>query len=92
MKPIQVKETDSVFARQLKRRMSELDISQAELAKRIDRTQAYVSMYVNSIKRNPQASTILIFAKGLGTTPNYLLGFDNERSLNEGVHRTRNNH
>jgi transcriptional regulator with XRE-family HTH domain len=67
------------FASQLRRRSEELNISQAEAARRSGMSEGRYGHYANGI-REPDLATLVRIAKALQTTPNWLLGFTSEKS------------
>ncbi len=58
-------------------RMSYLGLSQRDLAKRCNLTEATVGRYINGL-RVPSTVTLIGIAQALNTTPNYLCGFKEE--------------
>lgn len=66
------------FASNLRRRAEELGISNAEVARRVGLSERRYANYVSG-KREPDLATLLQIAKTLATTPNRLLGIDDER-------------
>jgi len=67
------------FAANLKKRAQELGLSNAEVARRAGLTERRYGNYITG-RREPDLATLVRIARVLETTPNVLLGFDDEPS------------
>lgn len=68
-----------IFAERLKGRAAVLGLSNAEVARRIGLSERRYGHYVSG-GREPDLATLVRIARVLGTSPNHLLGFDDEES------------
>ena len=68
-----------LFAENLRKRAVELGISHAEVARRAGLSERRYGNYVSG-RREPDLVTLVRIARVLETTPNVLLGFDDEHS------------
>ena len=64
-----------VFAAKLRGKRAELDLTQEELARRAGISQGAVFQYEDG-GYLPGADKLCALARALGTTPNYLLGWE----------------
>lgn len=64
-----------VFAARLRGKRAELDLTQEELAKRAGISQGAVFQYEDG-GYLPNTDKLCALAQALGTTPNYLLGWE----------------
>lgn len=64
-----------IFAKRLKERAQQLGISDREAARQCGLEERRYAHYAGN-RREPDLSTLVQIAKGLGTTPNWLLGLD----------------
>lgn len=69
-----------VLAKRLKERARELGLSDAEVARRAGLETPSYGHYVTG-ERRPNYWTLLRLSEVLGTSPNYLLGFDDKAGL-----------
>lgn len=67
-------------AERIKRLRIEKGITQAELADRLNTTKQTISKYENGIVTNIPSDRIEALARILETTPEYLLGWDQEKT------------
>ena len=67
-----------LFASKLRERAEELGIAHAEAARRADLGERRYGNYVTGI-REPKLATLVQIALALQTTPNRLLGFDDQK-------------
>ena len=63
----------------IKNRLDEIGMSQRELADKCKLTEVSMSRYINGT-RTPKAPMVCIMAKALYTTPNSLLGWEEEQN------------
>ena len=81
------------LAKRLKQRSEHLGISVAEAGRRAGLEERRFAHYVAG-RREPDLATLVRIAEALGTTPNWLLGFDahieSERWLSELMDRFAN--
>lgn len=68
-----------LFASKLRERAAELGIAHAEAARRADLGERRYGNYVTGI-REPKLATFVRIAIALQTTPNRLLGFDDQKT------------
>lgn len=66
-----------IFAKRLKERARQLGISDREAARQCGLEERRYAHYAGD-RREPDLETLVRIAKGLGTTPNWLLGLDIE--------------
>lgn len=66
-----------IFAKRLKERGQQLGISDREAARQCSLEERRYAHYAGG-RREPDLETLVRIAKGLGTTPNWLLGLDSE--------------
>lgn len=66
-----------IFAKRLKERAQQLGISDREAARQCNLEERRYAHYAGG-RREPDLETLVRIAKGLGTTPNWLLGLDGE--------------
>lgn len=66
-----------IFAKRLKERAQQLGISDREAARQCGLEERRYAHYAGA-RREPDLDTLVRIAKGLGTTPNWLLGLDRE--------------
>lgn len=71
-----------LFATNLKKRAADLGISNAEVARRLDISERRYGHYVRG-DREPDLATLLKISRILQTSPNQLLGFDQEPEQDE---------
>jgi transcriptional regulator with XRE-family HTH domain len=64
----------SVFAKNLRARRAELDMTQIELAKQANLSQSAIFQYEDEAQV-PGADKVVRLADALGVTPNYLMGW-----------------
>lgn len=70
--------TNEIFSSRLKEMMSKRKISQSELCKRINIRRGDMSHYYHG-HYVPKTEIFLKICRALNTTPNYLLGYDDEQ-------------
>ncbi len=70
------------IGQKLRRRAQELELSDAEVARRVGISQARYQHYVVD-RREPDLGTFIRICKALATTPNAILGFDGEARDND---------
>ena len=58
----------STLANRVQRRMDELDMSQADLARKTGMTTANIAYIVNGKTQDPRLSTVIALARALGIT------------------------
>lgn len=68
-----------LFSDNLRKRAAELGVSHAEIARRANLSERRYGNYVSG-RREPDLATLVRIARVLETTPNALLGFDDENS------------
>ena len=66
-----------VFAKRLKERAAQLGISDRQAARKCGLDERRYAHYAGG-RREPDLETLILIAKSLGTTPNWLLGVDPE--------------
>ena len=66
-----------IFAKRLKERAQQLGISDREAARQCGLEERRYAHYAGG-RREPDLETVVRIAKGLGTTPNWLLGLDSD--------------
>lgn len=66
-----------ILAERIKKRRKELRLNQGDLGELLGTNQTQVSRYETG-ENDPTAVVLLALAKALETTPNWLLGFDEE--------------
>ncbi len=71
--------TLDTLARRIRVQLRAQRMTQAELAKKANITEAGISRYVNGV-RSPKADQIVQLAKALGVSSDYLLGLSESRS------------
>jgi transcriptional regulator with XRE-family HTH domain len=76
---------DDVFTKRLEQMMQAMQMTQRDLAIEIGVQRQTVSLYVLGRSR-PDTDRLILIAKALRTTPNYLLGFTDDPNQ-EGVNR-----
>ena len=69
--------TNEIFSSRLKTLMIERNVSQSELARKVNIRRGDMSHYYHG-HYIPKAIILLKICKVLDTTPNYLLGFDKD--------------
>lgn len=72
-------EISNIFARKVRQRLAALRLGQTEFADSLGISRAMVSNYLSGA-RNPGADLVCAWARALKTTPNFLLGFEEEES------------
>jgi len=77
-----------VLGEQLRRRARELDLTDAEVARRAGLSPRRYGNYVTG-DREPDLQTLARICKVLTTTPNQLLGFDDVKSAKKKSERDR---
>lgn len=75
--------------KKMRKLRNDLGLTQKELGKLVHVTNVSISGYEKN-KRKPDVDTLTDIARCLNTTPNYLLDFDVEVTLNEEVDNTYN--
>jgi transcriptional regulator with XRE-family HTH domain len=66
-----------IFAERLKDRAAVLGLSNAEVARRTGLSERRYGHYVSG-SREPDLATLARIARALGTSPNHLLGYDDD--------------
>ena len=77
-----------LFAARLRQRAEELGISNAEAARRAGLSERRYAHYVSG-KREPDLATFVRIADVLGTSPNWLLAVDEDKSTRTSLLRSR---
>jgi transcriptional regulator with XRE-family HTH domain len=77
-----------VLGDQLRRRAKELDLTDAEVARRAGLSPRRYGNYVTA-DREPDLQTLVRICRVLGTTPDRLLGFDDAKSAKKKSERDR---
>jgi len=77
-----------LFAARLRQRAEELGISNAEAARRAGLSERRYAHYVSG-KREPDLATFVRIADVLGTSPNWLLAVDEDKSTRTSLLRCR---
>lgn len=73
----------NVFGKRLRERARELDLTDAEVARRAGLNERRYGHYVTSM-REPDLNTLVRLCTVLGTTPNYLLAIAEDESAPQG--------
>lgn len=71
-----------ILSQRLRERAKQLDISNAEAARRVGLDERRYAHYASG-RREPDLATLVRIAEKLGTTPNWLLDVSSKRSRDE---------
>lgn len=77
------------FGERMRQLRTEKNVSCEQLGKHLGVQRAAVSKWEND-EREPNVQMLFYIAKALGTTPNYLLGFDEDDSNSDTTQRDYN--